>query len=40
MNFLNKLMQNVNLVFLSVKTDKFSEEAKLPLIIDFKFIYL
>ena len=30
--FKNKLVQNINLAFLSVKADKFSEDAKVPLI--------
>ena len=38
--FKSKLVQNINLAFLCVKADKFSEDAKLPLITDFKlFIF-
>ena len=40
MSFKSKLVQNINLNFLSVKMAKFSEDAKLPLITDFKFRYL
>ena len=36
--FKNKLVQNINLAFLSVKADKFSEDAKVPLITYFIFI--
>ena len=39
MNLKSKLVQNTNLAFLSVKMAKFSEDAKLPLITDFKFLY-
>ena len=39
MNFKSKLVQNTNLAFLSVKMAKSSEDAKLPLITDFKFLY-
>ena len=40
MNFKSKLVQNTNLAFLSVKMAKSSEDAKLPLITDFKFLFL
>ena len=35
-----KLGQNLNLAFLSLRKDKLSEDVELPLIRDFKFIYL
>ena len=38
MNLKIKLVQNINLAFLSIKTDRFSENAKLPFITDFVYL--